>query len=98
MRSLCARTNAIWLLRIGVAARPAQLRVLPYFSQNARTSLMSGGENVTLANILWTVLVILVVLWLIGLVANIGGGLIHVLLVIAAIVLIYNLIAGRSTV
>lgn len=53
----------------------------------------------TLANILWTVLVVLVVLWLIGLIANItGGGLIHILLVIAAIILIYNLVAGRSTV
>lgn len=52
----------------------------------------------SLANILWTVLVVLVVLWLIGLVANIGGGLIHILLVVAVIILIYNLIAGRSTV
>ena len=52
----------------------------------------------SLANILWTVLVVLVVLWLIGLVANIGGGLIHILLVVAVIILIYNLIAGRSSV
>lgn len=59
----------------------------------------AGGENVTLANILWTVLVILVVLWLIGLIANItGGGLIHLLLVVAAIILIYNLLVGRRTV
>jgi len=53
---------------------------------------------VTLANILWMVLVIVVVLWLIGLIANIGGGLIHVLLVVAAIILIYNLLVGRRTV
>ena len=52
----------------------------------------------SLANLLWTVLVVLVVLWLVGLVANVGGGLIHILLVVAAIILIYNLIAGRSTV
>lgn len=52
----------------------------------------------SLASLLWTVLVIVVVLWLIGLVANIGGGLIHILLVIGAIILIYNLITGRSTV
>lgn len=50
----------------------------------------------SLANILWTVLVILVVLWLIGFVANIAGGLIHILLIVAVIILIYNLIAGRS--
>jgi hypothetical protein len=52
----------------------------------------------SVVNLLWTVLVVLVVLWLIGLVANIGGGLIHLLLVIALIILVYNLITGRSTV
>ena len=52
----------------------------------------------SVVNLLWTVLVVLVVLWLIGLVANIGGGLIHLLLVIAVIILVYNLITGRSTV
>lgn len=45
---------------------------------------------------LWTIVVILVVLWLLGfLVFPIGGGLIHILLVIAVIVVIYNLITGR---
>jgi hypothetical protein len=44
---------------------------------------------------LWTIFVILVILWLLGFSFNIGGGLIHLLLVIAVIVLIYNLIAGR---
>ncbi len=44
---------------------------------------------------LWTILVILVVLWLLGFSFQIGGGLIHILLVIALIVLIYNLITGR---
>jgi hypothetical protein len=47
---------------------------------------------------LWTILVILLVLWLLGLLTSVGGGLIHILLVIAAIVLIYNLLAGRRTV
>jgi hypothetical protein len=51
-----------------------------------------------LASILWLVLVVLVVLWLLGLVANIGGGLIHILIVVAVIILIYNLVAGRRTV
>ena len=46
-------------------------------------------------NLLWGVVVVLVVLWLLGLIARIGGGLIHILLVIALIVLIYNLIVGR---
>jgi hypothetical protein len=44
---------------------------------------------------LYTIIVILVVLWLIGLLAHIGGGLIHLLLVIALIVFIWNLVTGR---
>ena len=47
---------------------------------------------------LWTILVILLVLWLLGLVANIGGGLIHLLLVIALIVIVYRLLTGRRPV
>jgi hypothetical protein len=48
---------------------------------------------------LWTILVILLVLWLLGwLVFPIGGGLIHVLLVIAVIVLIVQLLSGRRAV
>ena len=47
---------------------------------------------------LWTILVILLVLWLLGLVAHVGGSLIHLLLVVAAIVFLFNLFAGRRTV
>jgi hypothetical protein len=51
-----------------------------------------------MGGILWTIFVILIVLWLIGfLVVHVGGGLIHILLVIAAIVLIYNLIVGSRS-
>ena len=46
----------------------------------------------------WTIIAILVVLWLLGLIGGIGGSLIHALLVIAAIVMIYNLISGRRMV
>ena len=44
---------------------------------------------------LWTIVAVLVVLWLLGLIGHIGGGLIHALLVIAVIVVIYNFITGR---
>ncbi len=44
---------------------------------------------------LWTIIVILFVLWLLGFSLHIGGGLIHILLVIAVIVLIFNLLSGR---
>jgi hypothetical protein len=44
---------------------------------------------------LWTIFVILLVLWLLGFSLHIGGSLIHILVVIAVIVLIFNLISGR---
>lgn len=47
---------------------------------------------------LWTIIVILLVLWLLGLIGNIGGGLIWLLLVIAGIVLVFQLLTGRRTV
>jgi hypothetical protein len=46
-------------------------------------------------NMLWTIFVILLILWLLGFSFHIAGGLIHLLLVIAVIVLIFNLISGR---
>ena len=45
---------------------------------------------------LWTIVVILVVLWLLGLLTNIGGGLIHLLLIVAVISLVLHLFRGRS--
>ena len=52
----------------------------------------------SLANILWIVVAVIVVLWLLGLVGGFGGNLIHALLVIALIVLVFNLISGRRAV
>ncbi len=46
---------------------------------------------------LWTIFVILLVLWLLGFSFHVAGGLIHLLLVIAVIVLNVNLLSGRST-
>jgi Family of unknown function (DUF5670) len=45
---------------------------------------------------LWTVFVILLVLWLLGFSFHIAGGLIHLLLVVALVVLVINLLTGRS--
>ena len=44
---------------------------------------------------LWTVFVVILVLWLLGFSFHIAGGLIHILLVIALIVLVFNLLSGR---
>ena len=47
---------------------------------------------------IWTIIGILVLLWLIGLIGGIGGGLIHLLLVVAIIVFLWDLLVGRRRV
>lgn len=47
---------------------------------------------------LWAILVILLVLWLIGLVLDVVGGLIHLLLVVALVMFVINLVRGRKAV
>jgi 4-hydroxybenzoate polyprenyltransferase len=51
---------------------------------------------VRMAGLVWGIIVILFVLWLLGLVAHIGSGLIHLLLVVALVLLVYNIITGRG--
>jgi hypothetical protein len=47
--------------------------------------------------VLWTIFIILLILWLLGFSFHVGGALIHLLLVIAVVVLVFNLISGRRT-
>lgn len=47
---------------------------------------------------LWTIAVILLVLWLLGFGLNVAGGLIHILLVIAVIVVLVKLFTGRRVI
>jgi len=49
-------------------------------------------------NLLWLIIIILVILWLAGFSLHIGGGLIHLLIVIAVILLIYRLATGKRVV
>ena len=44
---------------------------------------------------LWTIFIILLILWLLGFSLHIGGGLIHLLLVVGLVVLVINLLSGR---
>jgi Family of unknown function (DUF5670) len=46
---------------------------------------------------LWTIFVILLILWLLGFSFHVAGSLIHLLLVIAVVVLLVNLLTGRRT-
>ena len=48
-----------------------------------------------MGNLLWLIIVILVIMWLGGVSFGYGGGLIHLLLVIAVIVLVVQLLTGR---
>ncbi len=56
----------------------------------------SVGASIGRIYMLWTITIILVVLWIVGLVSSYTlGGWIHILLVLAIIVLIFNLLSGR---
>ena len=46
---------------------------------------------------LWTICVVLLILWLLGFSLHVGGGLIHLLLVVGLVILIINLFTGRRT-
>lgn len=48
-----------------------------------------------MAAILWTILIVILLVWLFGLILDVAGGLIHLLLIIALAVLVYNLVTGR---
>jgi uncharacterized protein DUF5670 len=51
-----------------------------------------------MVSLIWTVVVILFVLWLLGVALSFAGGLIHLLLVLAVVGIIYNLLVGRRAI
>ncbi len=53
-------------------------------------------EGPILAGLIWGIIVVLFVLWLLGFAIHFGGGLIHLLLVIALVLLVFNIITGRG--
>jgi hypothetical protein len=57
-----------------------------------RTNRGSGRRQL---DMLWTLVVILLVLWALGLAFKVASGLIHILLVIALVVIVFRLISGR---
>ncbi len=56
------------------------------------------GDRMSVGNIIWLVVFIVVALWLIGLITRVAGGLIHLLLIVALILIVYNLITGRRSI
>ena len=49
-----------------------------------------------MAGILWTIIVVLFAFWLIGFLVHFGGGLIHLLLLVAVVLIVVNLLTGRA--
>lgn len=49
-----------------------------------------------MAGLLWAIIVIMFVFWIAGFALHIGGGLIHILLVIALVLLVFNIVTGRG--
>jgi predicted ferric reductase len=58
---------------------------------------LAGGrtERQEAGNMLWTIVAILLLLWVLGLALEFAGQLIHILLVIAAIIIVFRLLTGR---
>jgi len=51
-----------------------------------------------MSNLMGSAVGVLLILWLLGFSVNVGGGLIHILLVLALIAIVYNLLTGRRVV
>jgi Family of unknown function (DUF5670) len=80
---------------VGKSGNPRFVRLCCWWGQRLK-KLESFGEEEAM---LWTIFVILLVLWLLGLVTSYTvGGFIHILLVLAVIVLVIRLVQGRRVV
>jgi hypothetical protein len=49
-----------------------------------------------MAGLIWAIIVVLFIFWVLGFAIHIGGGLIHILLVIALVLLVFNIVTGRG--
>jgi hypothetical protein len=49
-----------------------------------------------MANLIWTIVVVLFAFWLLGFLLHFGGGLIHIILLVVLVLVIYNLLTGRG--
>jgi Flp pilus assembly protein TadB len=79
-------------------ARALLKRRFEFKRQRAREIQRTAGDKER-RKMLWTIIVILLVLWLLGVITKFTvGGLLHLLLVIALVILIINLITGRRAV
>jgi hypothetical protein len=67
--------------------------MMPFVEYCNNTLLIGYDKGVeAMFGILWAIVGVLVVLWLLGFIFHVAGGLVHILLIAAVVVLIYNLI------
>ncbi len=78
-----------------VAELPGRLRVFPFLWRIDWSAIDRAPKNGKENRMLWTIVVVLLILWALGFAVHIGGGLIHLLLVIALIVVVVRLLQGR---
>jgi Family of unknown function (DUF5670) len=52
-------------------------------------------DNTEEIDMLWTIVAVLLILWLLGFSLHVAGGLIHLLLVVALVMIVINLVSGR---
>jgi len=81
--------RANWINKPDLPSRYSQI----FQADQISISFIWTAEKVM--NLIWTVVVVLIVLWLLGFSIQIGGSLIHLLLVLALIGIVYNLFVGR---
>jgi hypothetical protein len=74
------------------------LRVYPFLRRIDWSAIDRAPKSRKEVRMLWTIVVVLLILWALGFAVHIGGGLIHLLLVIALIVVVVRLIQGRRVV
>jgi hypothetical protein len=68
-------------------------RGIPLAQLSLAANMTAGGLPM-----LWTIVVVLLILWLLGFTMHVAGGVIHVLLVIALVVVVLRLLSGRRVV
>jgi len=73
----------------------ADLKIPEDFNGECSSRVRSGNRRKRRKTMIWTILVILLVLWVLGFIADVAGGLIHLLLVAAAVVLVVKFVTGR---
>jgi hypothetical protein len=57
--------------------------------------MLDKDKNIKEIDMLWTIVAVLLILWLLGFSLHVTGGLIHILLVVALVVVVFNLLSGR---